>query len=307
MAAPLPTIIILALGAAALGGPDALRVLLEFTGHSPCLDIVICIFVMFVVTAYLLGAVLLVRFVRDARSGDAAGGGGAQGHGAAATATDCLAQVSLLVSVCVGFLVAACLVALPSVPSGGLGTLGFLTYLTSKNSFIAVTVAVIAAAPVTAVRCTRRLLRFVRGRGAGNAGDGALAARLASERFSRTRQTVCFLFIALLLAAVTSAASGGLDAKRIFPGFPFRTPTTYVPVGIAIAAVAGTTLVVRFSRRVRNAAGAAARSTPATGTWRRRFGELTSLAAVAGLLTMAYAHSQSGSESGGGGERANSA
>jgi len=155
MPAPLPTIITLALGAAALGGPDALRVLLEFTGQSPCLDIAICVFVMFVVTAYLLGAVLLVRFVRDARSGDAAGaGGGAQGHGAAAAATDCLAQVSLLVSACVGFLVAACLIALPSVPSGGLGTLGFLTYFDGKNSFVAVavTVAIIAAAAATAVR-----------------------------------------------------------------------------------------------------------------------------------------------------------
>ena len=156
-AASLPTIIILALGAAALGGPDALRVLIEFTGQSPCLDIAICISVLFMVTLYLLGTVLLVRFVRDARSGDAAGAGGgvgALGHGAAATATDCLAQVSLLVSVCVGFLVAACLIALPSVPSGGLGTLGFLTYFDGKNSFVAVavTVAIIAAAAATAVR-----------------------------------------------------------------------------------------------------------------------------------------------------------
>jgi len=216
MPAPLPTIIILALGAAALGGPDALRVLLEFTGQSPCLDIAICVFVMFVVTAYLLGAVLLVRFVRDARSGDAASaGGGAQGHGAAAAATDCLAQVSLLVSACVGFLVAACLIVLPSVTSGGLGTLSFLTYtyFDGKNSFVAVTVAVIAAAAsATSVRFTRRLLRFVRGRGVGNASedDHGPAAR-ASGRFSRTRQTGCFLFIALLLAAVSSAASGGLN------------------------------------------------------------------------------------------------
>jgi hypothetical protein len=252
MAAPLPTIIILALGAAALGGPDALRVLLEFTGQNPCLDIAICIFLMFMVTAYLLGAVLLVRFVRDARPGDAAGAGGGahQGHGAAATATDCLAQVSLLVSVCAGFLVAACLIALPpSVPFGGLGTLSFLTYFDGKNSFV----AVIAAAAVTAVRCTRPVLCFVRR--VGNAGDGATGAR-----FSRTIQTLCFIFIALLLAGVSSAASGGLnlDAQRLFPGFPFRTPITYVPVGVAIAAVAGTALAVRFSRRVRNAAGAAA-------------------------------------------------
>ena len=286
-AASLPTIIILALGAAALGGPDALRVLLEFTGQSPCLDIAICVFVMFVVTAYLLGAVLLVSFVRDARSGDAAGaGGGAQGHGAAAAATDCLAQVSLLVSACVGFLVAACLIALPSVTSGGLGTLSFLTYtyFDGKNSCVAV---IAAAASATSVRFTRRLLRFVRGRGVGNAGeDGHGPAARASGRFSRTRQTGCFLFIALLLAAVSSAASGGLnlDAQRIFPVFPCRSSITnvYVPVGVAISTVAGTALVVRFSRRVRNAAG----------------GD--------GLLAMPYAHSQSGSESDGG-EHANSA
>ncbi|XP_066372470.1 uncharacterized protein [Miscanthus floridulus] len=300
-AAPLPTTIILALGAAALGGPDALRVLLEFTGRSPCLDVAICLFVMFMVTAYLLGAALLVRFVLDARPGDAAGGGGAQRHGAAA-ATDCLAQVSLLVSVCLGFVVAACLVALPSVPSGGLGTLSFLMYFDGKTSFIAVavavTVAVIAAAAATAVRRARPVVRFVRG--AGNPDDGAPGAR-----FSRTRQMVCFI-IALLLAAVSSAASGGLDAKLIFPGFPCQNPITNVPVGVAVATVAGTALVVRFSRRVRNAAGAAARPTPATGTWRRRFGKLTSLAVVAGLLAMAYAHSQSGSEADGG-EHVNSA
>jgi len=285
MPAPLPTIITLALGAAALGGPDALRVLLEFTGQSPCLDIAICVFVMFVVTAYLLGAVLLVSFVRDARSGDAAGaGGGAQGHGAAAAATDCLAQVSLLVSACVGFLVAACLIALPSVTSGGLGTLSFLTYtyFDGKNSFVAVAVAVAviaAAASATSVRFTRRR--------AGNAGDdGHGPTTRASGCFSRTRQTGCFLFIALLLAAVSSAASGGLnlDAQRIFPVFPCRSSITnvYVAVGVAIATVAGTALVVRFSRRARNAAG----------------GD--------GLLAMPYAHSQSGSESDGG-EHANSA
>ena len=127
------------------------------------------------------------------------------------------------------------------------------------------------------------MLRFVRG--AGNAGDAAPAAR-ASERFSRTSHTVCFIFIVVLLAAVSSAASGGLnlDAQRIFPVFPCRSSITnvYVAVGVAIATVAGTTLVVRFSRRARNAAG----------------GD--------GLLAMPYAHSQSGSESDGG-EHANSA
>ena len=305
-ATPPPTIITLALGAAALGGPDALRALVEFTGQSPCLDIAICMFVMFMVTAYLLGAVLLVRFVRDARPGDAVGTGGsrAQGHGAA-SATDCLAQVSLLVAVCVGFLVAACLVALPpSVPSGGLGKLSFLTNFADKNSFIAV--AVIAAAAAAASCTRRRLHRFIRG--AGNAGDAAPAAR-ASERFSRTRQTVCFIFIALLLAAASSATSGGLDAQRLFSGFPCRSAITKVPVGVAIAAVAGTTLFARFPCWGRNAAVAAA-PTPANamGTWWRRFGKLTSLAVVApasSLWRMRTPRSQSGSESEGG-EHANS-
>jgi len=105
--------------------------------------------------------------------------------------------------------------------------------------------------------------------------------------------------------------SGGLDldAQSLFPGFPYRSAITDVPigVGVAIATVAGTTLVVRFSRWLRSAAGAAA-PTPAraTSTWRRRFGKLTSPAAVAGVLAMVYAHSQSGSESDGG-DHANSA
>ena len=62
---------------------------------------------------------------------------------------------------------------------------------------------------------------------------------------------------------------------------------TKVPVGVAIAAVAGTTRVVRFSRWGRNAAVAAA-PTPANAmsTWWRRFGKLTSLAVVASASSL---------------------
>ena len=77
MAAAVPGIVVLALGAGALGGPDALRLLLAHAGRNPAADIGICLFVLAVATAQLLGTVLLARFVRKAPAGASAGRRGA--------------------------------------------------------------------------------------------------------------------------------------------------------------------------------------------------------------------------------------
>lgn len=58
-------ILVLALGTA-LGGADALCLLLAVAGRNPVADIGICLVVLAVATAQVLGAVLLARFVRKA-------------------------------------------------------------------------------------------------------------------------------------------------------------------------------------------------------------------------------------------------
>ncbi|WVZ82111.1 hypothetical protein U9M48_029413 [Paspalum notatum var. saurae] len=113
MAEPLtPTIIALALGAGALGFPDALRLLRRDVAgrRSPPLDIAVCAFAMLVLTAYALGALLLARFVRKAGPGAGAGG-----HPPAPRArrTDPFARLTLAVSLGAAALVFACLVAEP--------------------------------------------------------------------------------------------------------------------------------------------------------------------------------------------------
>ena len=99
MAGLAPRTIVLALGAGALGGPDALRLLLQAAGRSPFHDILTCVLAMAALTAHVLGTTLLVRFVRKAR----AGGG--------APATDLFACVTATVSVGAALLVTACLLA----------------------------------------------------------------------------------------------------------------------------------------------------------------------------------------------------
>jgi len=69
MAGAVPGIVVLALGAGALGGPDGLRLLLAVAGRNPVADIAICLFALTAATAQILGAVLLARFVRKAPAG----------------------------------------------------------------------------------------------------------------------------------------------------------------------------------------------------------------------------------------------
>lgn len=72
MADLIPTIV-LAMGAVAVCGPDALRFLLAFAGRSPVIDIAICVFAI----AAVLGAMLLARYSRLSVARNAAAAGGA--------------------------------------------------------------------------------------------------------------------------------------------------------------------------------------------------------------------------------------
>ncbi|TVU12184.1 hypothetical protein EJB05_45817 [Eragrostis curvula] len=68
--ADLPVIIVLALGGAAAGGPEALVLLLDVAGKSPAVDIVVVLFLICAMTAVLLGTMLLARFIRAAVAND---------------------------------------------------------------------------------------------------------------------------------------------------------------------------------------------------------------------------------------------
>uniref|UniRef100_A0A0D9WN02 Uncharacterized protein n=1 Tax=Leersia perrieri TaxID=77586 RepID=A0A0D9WN02_9ORYZ len=114
-------IIVVAMGAGALGGPDALRLILSNAGRSPLADISIAVFVTAALTAPALGTMLLARFFRKA------GGGPGHAMGAAAEVADPFATMTLIVSLAVAFLVSASLILLP-VPvfqSGDLAPLAF--------------------------------------------------------------------------------------------------------------------------------------------------------------------------------------
>ncbi|GJN00647.1 hypothetical protein PR202_ga17843 [Eleusine coracana subsp. coracana] len=106
---PVQLVIVLALGGAVVGGPEALRLLLDVTGRSLAADVMIAVFLIFAVTALVLGTMLLARYVSVAETNDAA---------PLQPGTARLAMVTLAVALAVVVFVAACLVA---IPSGGLG------------------------------------------------------------------------------------------------------------------------------------------------------------------------------------------
>ncbi|CAD6339943.1 unnamed protein product [Miscanthus lutarioriparius] len=215
-----PRIIVLALGAGTLGFPDALRVLLDIAGRrSPLTDIAICIFAMAVVTAQALGAMLLSRFVRKARAGG----------DAPPPRTDRFAQVTLVVSLVVAFLVSACL--LVASGAGGLGLLHLVADVARKS-------------PVIAALATgaRPLLRVVLEEDHSQSHGAAAASRsTGAGRFGNMTQVASFT---------------------------------------GVAAVVGTMLLARFTRKARNAAGAGGRgAAPASAADTRRVdGKLTRLA-----------------------------
>ena len=106
MAGDLAMATVLSLGCAMVGAPEALRLLLDLAGQSsPIAGVVVIVGVICAVTAAtVLGAMLLVRFIRVAGN-------------APDPPTERFARVTLTVAVAVALLVAACLLAVPTVPS----------------------------------------------------------------------------------------------------------------------------------------------------------------------------------------------
>ncbi|KAL6861194.1 hypothetical protein ACP4OV_016894 [Aristida adscensionis] len=100
--------IILAVGAAALGGPDALRVLLAVAGKNPAVDVAICAFAIAAATSTVLGTVLLARFLRRLAAARNAAGD------APPAAAELLPRMVRMVAVAVAVVIAACLLAAPA-------------------------------------------------------------------------------------------------------------------------------------------------------------------------------------------------
>ncbi|XP_066368956.1 uncharacterized protein [Miscanthus floridulus] len=254
MAASLvPRIIVLALGAGALGFPDALRLLLDIAGRrSPLTDIAICVFAMAVVTAQALGAMLLARFVRRAPR-------------APPPRTDHFAQVTLVVSLGVAFLVSACLLVASGAGARGLGLLCLVVADVARKMKSLVIIAALATGAAV-LPCARPLLRVFREEGHSQ-GTGM-------ERFASMTQVASFTGAAAFLLLL--AVSGGLYIQR--------------GSHVGVAAVIGTVLLARFTftRKARNAAGAGGRAAPASAADTRRVGgKLTRLAPYLAVVSVA--------------------
>jgi len=264
MAASLvPRIIVLALGAGALGFPDALRLLLDIAGRrSPLTDIAICVFAMAVVTAQALGAMLLARFVRKARAGG----------DAPPPRTDRFAQVTLVVSLGVAFLVSACLLIASGAGARGLGLLCLVVADVARKMKSLVIIAVLATGAAV-LPCARPLLRVFLEEGHSQ----GTATGAGMERFASMTQVSSFTGAAAFLLL---AVSGGLYIQR----------GSLVDVSVGVAAVIGTVLLARFTftRKARNAAGAGGRAAPASAADTRRVGgKLTRLAPYLAVVSFA--------------------
>ncbi|RCV20686.1 hypothetical protein SETIT_4G076700v2 [Setaria italica] len=102
----IPTIV-LAMGAAAVGGPDTLRFLLAIAGKSLAVDVAICVFAIAAAVTPVLGTMLFARYFR--------GVGVARDDASAITAlgVELFQKMVHMVAVAVAFVVAACLLAAP--------------------------------------------------------------------------------------------------------------------------------------------------------------------------------------------------
>ncbi|PUZ61785.1 hypothetical protein GQ55_4G305300 [Panicum hallii var. hallii] len=103
--------IVLGVGGAAAGGPEALRLLLAVAGRSAAADVATSAFLICAFTALVLGNLLLARFLRDARRN-------AEAH-APAPGTERFAKMTAAAALAAMFVVTACLLALPSIPAPG--------------------------------------------------------------------------------------------------------------------------------------------------------------------------------------------
>ncbi|CAL5051659.1 unnamed protein product [Urochloa decumbens] len=280
--------IIIALGAGALGGPDALRLLMELARRNPAIDIGIIVFLISMFAVQLLGTLRLARYVRKAPPAE---GTGAERGAPRAPAADYFARITLVLSLAAASLVTACLVLV----SGGPISLRPLVDFAAEYCFpvviaaaAAARVALYAAHLLGAFRLqrdarggadhaerattTRHGGRFIGARLAAAAGAGAALpciapllrafreqrnARGSAERAATTRhaaRSICLPLAAAVCALVVGAPSGArgsLDALCHSPGF------TNMAVAVAVAVGAALLLVVRFYSRARNAAAAA--------------------------------------------------
>ncbi|GJN00646.1 hypothetical protein PR202_ga17842 [Eleusine coracana subsp. coracana] len=251
-----PWTIVLALACGVLGAPEALRILLTHSGQSPLSDIAICVFVISMVAAHVLGVLLLARFVRKAPAQAGAGGGEAP----RAPGTDVFAKMTLVVSVGVAFLVSMCIVAVPGV---GLMDTARLVFGLAGKSPVAAAVVIGAAGSLPFIMPLLRVPAFHE---AGNA-DGVAPATRATERLARmTRPAACLVGVGLLLFN-SLVKPAGLDALGLFHGLT----NAFVGLGAATTTIVGIVLLACFSHGA-DAARAGAVPAPATGV--ERFGKL---------------------------------
>jgi len=204
---------------------------------------------------------LLARFVRKAPRA----GGDAHAAGAPPSPpprTDRFAQVTLVVSLGVAFLVSACL--LVASGAGGLGLLHLVADVARKSPVIAALATGAAVLP-----CARPLLRVFREEGHSQ----GTATGTGMERFASMTQVASFTgAAAFLLLAVSD--------------------DLYIQRGslVGVAAVIGTVLLARFTftRKARNAAGAGGHAAPASAVDTRRVGgKLTRLAPYLAAVSFA--------------------
>ncbi|CAN6221763.1 unnamed protein product [Urochloa humidicola] len=254
MAGAVPGIVVLALGAGALGGPDALRFLIAFAGRNPVLDIGICLFVFAIFTVLLLGNLQLVRFVR--KPPPAGGADGARRVAPRAPATDYFARITLLMSLAAASLVTACLVLVAGDPGSVVRPLVDIAATYCYPTVIA------AAGGALALLYATPLLRRVREQR--NVRGGAARA----ERAATTWQEARFICVADACALLVAAGLGSLSLLIDFAAKNSIVAVIVIVIGGATAAgsLFRTMHPLRVFRDKRNAQGRAARPGRATTT-----------------------------------------
>ncbi|CAN6202186.1 unnamed protein product [Urochloa humidicola] len=95
--------ILLGVGGAVVGGPEALRLLMAVAGRSAAADVTISAFLVCTFTALVLGNLLLAHFFRDARRN--------------AGAAERFAKMTAAAALAAMFFIAATLLAAPGMPA----------------------------------------------------------------------------------------------------------------------------------------------------------------------------------------------
>ena len=186
--------------------------------------------------------------------------------------TDLFAQVTLVVSLGVAFLVSACLLVASGAGARGLGLLCLVVADVARKMKSLVIIAALATGAAV-LPCARPLLRVFLEEGHSQ----GTATGAGMERFASMTQVASFTGAAAFLLL---AVSGGLYIQR----------GSLVDVSVGVAAVIGTVLLARFTftRKARNAAGAGGRAAPASAADTRRVGgKLTRLAPYLAVVSFA--------------------